>query len=409
MFYLTPNAMEPLFPSDDSGELEQLAIELISKSAQLSGMVHPITRKAIADFLRPMNSYYSNLIEGHDTHPIDIARALKKDYSEDKEKRNLQFEAQAHIKLKMELENELSLNSNEINVTSIPFIKSIHKRFYEHLPEEFKQITNKEGVVKFLEAGEFRTDEVEVGRHVGPYSKNLNLFMERFEAFYNPKALTNKSKIHRVIAIAASHHRLAWIHPFLDGNGRVVRLYSDAFFISEGLDSSGLWSISRGLARTNTDYKSKLANADLKRFNNYDGRGNLSNKMLIEFCVYFLKTAIDQIDYMSKILDISEMLERIHRFSDLMVFKNIFKPQAKIILENVFLKGKITKSEALKITNLSDKTLKLITDKLIEVELIQSVKEGIHSVYYANYPVHFSPYLFPGIYPSDKEIEFLRL
>ena len=44
-----------------------------------------------------MNCYYSNLIEGHDTHPIDIERALKNDYSQDAHKRDLQLEAKAHI------------------------------------------------------------------------------------------------------------------------------------------------------------------------------------------------------------------------------------------------------------------------------------------------------------------------
>lgn len=44
-----------------------------------------------------MNCYYSNLIEGHDTHPTDIERALKNDYSNDPRKRDLQLVAKAHI------------------------------------------------------------------------------------------------------------------------------------------------------------------------------------------------------------------------------------------------------------------------------------------------------------------------
>jgi hypothetical protein len=42
-----------------------------------------------------MNCYYSNLIEGHDTHPVDIERALKNDYSKDARKRDLQLEARS--------------------------------------------------------------------------------------------------------------------------------------------------------------------------------------------------------------------------------------------------------------------------------------------------------------------------
>ncbi|MBK6525047.1 MAG: hypothetical protein IPG07_05505 [Crocinitomicaceae bacterium] len=86
----------------------------------------------------------------------------------------------------------------------------------------------------------------------------------------------------------------------------------------EELDASGLWSISRGLARAKEDYHAHLANADLQRFNDYDGRGNLSNKMLIAFCDFFIQTAIDQIDYMSRIIDIDTMLTRLTKFAELM-------------------------------------------------------------------------------------------
>ena len=175
----------------------------------------------------------------------------------------------------------------------------------------------------------------------------------------------------------------------------------------ENLDSSGLWSISRGLARKNSDYKSKLANADLTRYNDYDGRGNLSNKMFIDFCIFFLETAIDQINYMYNILDIESMIDRIGRFTELMTIKRKLKPEAKFILEDVFLKGKITKTDVERITNLSDKTAKILTDKLVEMELIKKTKEGINITFYVNFPVNYSPILFPGIYPSDKEAEML--
>lgn len=406
-FYTMPNAMEPLFPDDTTGLLEDLATELISKSAKLSGTMCFATKKALSDFLRPMNSYYSNLIEGHDTHPIDIANALKNDFSEDKIKRDLQQEAHAHIKLYEEIGKEILVENSSIIPSSTAYIKSIHKRFYEHLPDDFKEVSSKEGEIKFVVPGELRLDEVEVGRHIGPFSKNVPAFMSRFEEFYNPTSTVNKSKIRRIISIAAAHHRLAWIHPFLDGNGRVVRLFSDACFVYEGLDSLGLWSISRGLARKNDEYKSRLANADLKRYNDYDGRGNLSNKMLVEFCEFFLKTAIDQTEYMYAILDIDNMLKRIESFTDLMVIKNKLRPEAKYILSDVFLKGKITKSEAMRITATSDKTLKLITDVLIEMELLEAVKEGINMTYHVKYPVRYSPMLFPGIYPSDKEAEMI--
>lgn len=408
-FYKTPNAMEPLFPDGEIRLLEKLAIELIEKSNKLEGTMNPFTRKAVSDFLRPMNSYYSNLIEGHDTHPIDIAKALKNDYSSDKIKRDLQLEALAHIQLHKALTEEITSSESELIPTTSDFLKRLHFRFYEHLPEEFKLVKSIENIEKHVIPGEYRNDEVKVGRHIAPYSGSIELFMERFETFYNPKNIENSSKIKRIISIAASHHRLAWIHPFLDGNGRVVRLYSDACFLYEKLDAVGLWSISRGLARRNTDYKAKLANADLRRYNDYDGRGNLSNKMLVEFCVFFLETSIDQVNYMYEVLDIEHMLSRINGFVDLMVVRKKLRPEARYILEDLFLKGKITKTDVERITNLSEKTAKIITDSLEQLELVRKTKEGIHVTFHVNYPVNLSPFFFPGIYPSSAEAEMMRL
>ena len=408
-FYKTPNAMEPLFPDGEIRLLEKLAIELIEKSNKLEGTMNPFTRKAVSDFLRPMNSYYSNLIEGHDTHPIDIAKALKNDYSSDKIKRDLQLEALAHIQLHKALTEEITSSESELIPTTSDFLKRLHFRFYEHLPEEFKLVKSIENIEKHVIPGEYRNDEVKVGRHIAPYSGSIELFMERFETFYNPKNIENSSKIKRIISIAASHHRLAWIHPFLDGNGRVVRLYSDACFLYEKLDAVGLWSISRGLARRNTDYKAKLANADLCRYNDYDGRGNLSNKMLVEFCVFFLETSIDQVNYMYEVLDIEHMLSRINGFVDLMVVRKKLRPEARYILEDLFLKGKITKTDVERITNLSEKTAKIITDSLEQLELVRKTKEGIHVTFHVNYPVNLSPFFFPGIYPSSAEAEMMRL
>lgn len=403
--YTVPSSMEPLLPDDGKEKLEQLAIDLVKKSSRLYGKIHPLTRKAISEFLRPMNSYYSNLIEGHETHPIDIERALKNDYSANKAKRELQLEAIAHINLLREIATEIPAVRQDFSPFSSSFIKSLHKRFYDHLPEDFRDVVSKEGEIKKMVPGEFRLEEVQVGRHIGPAHQALPSFMERFEQFYDPRHSRNRSQIKRIISIAASHHRLAWIHPFLDGNGRVVRLFSDACFIREQLDASGLWSISRGLARKNDEYKSRLANADMQRYNDYDGRGNLSNKMLLEFCQFFLEVAIDQVDYMYDILDIDNMLERISAFVGLMTFKHKLRPEGEYILRDVFLQGRITKSHAMRITNLSDKTLKLLVESLEEMGLLKSIKEGIHMTYHASYPVKYSPLLFPGIYPSGKEAE----
>lgn len=407
--YIDPIAMEPLLPEDPSGKLEALAIELVEKAAKLSGTLNPITTAAISDFLRPMNSYYSNLIEGHDTHPLDIDRALKNDYSEDKAKRDLQKEAHAHINVHKKISEEFKDDHVEIIPSAAKYLKNLHKSFYDYLPEDFRTVKTKEGKDKKVIPGEYRDIEVEVGRHVAPHFKKMDAFMERFENIYDPKDVGNRLKTKRIISIAASHHRLTWVHPFLDGNGRVVRLFSDACFMYEKAHAFGLWSISRGLARSNKEYKERLANADSKRHGDYDGRGNLSNKMLIEFCEYFLKVAIDQIDFMTSVMDTNNMLKRLEGFADLMVVKGRMKREAKYILVELFVKGKISKTEAMRLTHTTDKTIKLIAESLVKMELIEMKKESIAMIYYVKYPLTFSPMIFPGLYPSDKEIDMMNM
>ncbi len=90
--------------------------------------------------------------------------------------------------------------------------------------------------------------------------------MKRFEEIFS-----NLGKAEAVLAMAAAHHRLVWIHPFLDGNGRVARLMSHAMLL-ELLDTGSLWSIARGLARNVQAYKTHLASCDMGRRNDLDGR-----------------------------------------------------------------------------------------------------------------------------------------
>ena len=115
--------------------------------------------------------------------------------------------------------------------------------------------------------------------------KDIPAFLNRFADAYNSPML---SKLRKVIAVAASHHRLLWIHPFLDGNGRVTRLFSHAWLRELGIGSE-LWAVSRGLARQVDQYKSMLMVADEPRRGDLDGRGNLTQQGLNAFCEFFLK------------------------------------------------------------------------------------------------------------------------
>lgn len=87
--YSNPSEMEPFLPSGVP-VLEDMVREVVSRSSALGGQLHSVTQQAVAELLRLINSYFSNLIEGHSTHPVDIERAMQQDYSSDPVRRDLQ-------------------------------------------------------------------------------------------------------------------------------------------------------------------------------------------------------------------------------------------------------------------------------------------------------------------------------
>src|SRR5271157_4434476 len=123
--------MGPLLISESSrhrGVLTDLAIDLAGKAAGFRRSLAPGIRTALADLVRSMNCYYSNLIEGHDTHPVDIERALKNDYSADRAKRDLQLEAKAHISVQSWIDSG-GLKGGVAAAAGA--IAEIHRRFCE--------------------------------------------------------------------------------------------------------------------------------------------------------------------------------------------------------------------------------------------------------------------------------------
>src|SRR5690606_30135554 len=104
-----------------------------------------------------------------------------------------------------------------------------------------------------------------------------------------------------ILAAACAHHRLLWVHPFIDGNGRTARLMSYSM-LKDALSTRGLWSVARGLARKENEYKKHLQACDEERRGDRDGRGALSESALASFTEFFLQVCIDQIRFMRELM-----------------------------------------------------------------------------------------------------------
>jgi Fic family protein len=306
--YDAPHQFEPLLPQEHlMGALLEKANELIRAAAGFGSVVMPGVTHELRELLRSMNSYYTNRIEGEHTRPSDIERALQNDFSDQADVARRQRLAVSHIQTEIECEG-LIRDKSEAGHAVLPWLYStpalewMHRQLFDRLTP--KDLTLADGTQ--LKPGQIRTRGVAVGIHEAPAATALPAFLGRWEAVYGHSRRGEAS----VVALAAAHHRLTWIHPFLDGNGRVARLHTHLVLHALGL-THGLWSPLRGFARTEDRYRGLLQAADEHRRGDLDGRGNLTERGLIDWINYTLDICIDQVHFMRKMLDVRSMRERI--------------------------------------------------------------------------------------------------
>jgi len=250
--------------------------------------------------------------------------------------------------------------------------------------------------------GSLRDDDVEVGRHVPPSHADVPALLGRFEQAYAPEKHQGDQKL---IAAAASHHRLTWVHPFFDGNGRVARLFTHAYFMRIGLAGFGLWTVSRGLARSVDEYKQHLAGADSPRRGDFDGRGPLSQAGLFEYCRYFLKTCVDQADFMGQMLDLAHLRRRILDYTERRAKKLLpglpaLHPGAGRLLVEIYQAGQLGKSEAPVLLGLSERTAREIVKALLQEGLLEAVNQKAPLT--MGFPAHVLDDYFPALcYKAD--------
>lgn len=387
----TIGLFEPLMISEDSparAGLNDLALEVAEKSAAFRSGLPASIADALADLVRAMNCYYSNLIEGHDTHPIDIERAMRNDYSADPRKRNLQLEAKAHVAVQKWIDEDGMAEPP----TAPGSVVDLHRRFCELLPPELLSIENPTtGERLAIVPGELRTRYVRVGRHEAISPGAVPRFLERMH-----KAYSLPGRIEPILAAACAQHRLLWVHPFLDGNGRVARLMSYAM-LRKALDTRGLWSVARGLARQEAAYKQHLAACDGLRRGDRDGRGTLSEAALASFTAFVLRTCIDQIAFMEALMRPDRLRDRILIWAHEEMRAGTLPPKSDIVLKATLYQGQLERGEVERILSTSDRTARRITSALLEAGALSSAssRAPLQLAFPAKYAGRWMPGLFP--------------
>jgi Fic family protein len=225
--------------------------------------------------------------------------------------------------------------------------------------------------------------------------------MQRFQSVYGGSEILATNEI---IALAAAHHRLAWIHPFGDGNGRVARLHSQAAMIRSGLDGEGLWTLSRGLARKKSVYFRHLQETDQNRKNDFDGRGNLSDSALASFCTFFLEQILDQIDFMIRMIEPFKLQERIANY--FRFIRMDLDPKTRELftrlIQELSIKGELPRGAIPDVLGLKQTMTRELIRKALDENLIysDSEKRPLKIAFPNNVVEYYFPSLFTDL-PVD--------
>lgn len=380
--------MFPLLPSKTIPELDQLIIDVIASSAALGKGVHPLILNEIARFMVKVNSYYTNAMEGNPSKLKDIEAALNNKLARDKAARNYQLEHIAHIRVEEAMIKRLREEPG-LRVCSENFLCWLHEQFFNKM--HFAKTLS--GRLLPVKPGQLRDRGVSVGRHHGPESREeIRKYLAGFEEFLSPEKLTGPQKL---LGMAASHHRLLWIHPFAEGNGRVARLFTTAYGYRIGVGDNLLWTVARAFARKRSEYDFHLDLADQPRRNDWDGRGPLSEENLVRFCVFFLRCCEDQIRYMDGLLKLEEFGPRYRRYVDGLVREKTLSKTADRVMERLLPLGEIPRSDVMDICGVKQRRATQIIKELLAAKVARS--ETAYGPLRLNISVDMAVVLFPAL------------
>lgn len=390
--YNSPHQFEPLLPSDARQEaLLSKAGDLVRAATALAGQRVPPELHVL---LRSMNSYYTNRIEGQHTRPHEIEQALRKDFSANQELAAKQRLAVAHIEAEAALEQRYSGEAAVATLYSPQAVQDVHRELFGRLPAQDWEVNQGQTVVP----GQWRDKEVSVGQHIAPAAAHVPEFLARWAQRYGSVRRGEAA----LVAMACAHHRLGWIHPFMDGNGRVMRLHTHLVLHALGL-SNGLWSPLRGFARSQERYDLLLAEADHTRRGDLDGRGNLSEQALVAWADYVLDICLDQVAFMQQMLDFDAIKQRIEGalVYEGTVNKSGVRIESLRALHYLFLSGEeLGRGEFKSMLGLSDRIATDALGALVKRGFLRS--DSPQGKVRLGLPQHALRFLFPKLWPEAE-------
>lgn len=196
-------------------ELEKLRYK------RLGGSTRPCIFFQLQHIFHMLESIGSSRIEGNNTTIMDYVETAKLNNPQPK-----LFGDKDDIK---QIQNgEIAMQYIEENVDNIEinkhFLRELHVLTVDGLDP------NKEGA---RNPGLFRSDNVKITKsnHIPPDYTQVDAMMDELITFVNEDC----SPKYDLLKVAIAHHRFVWIHPFENGNGRVVRLFTYAMLLKKNI------------------------------------------------------------------------------------------------------------------------------------------------------------------------------
>lgn len=337
---------EPPFDSS----LTDLIIDLNHlRRKKLGGTTPPRVFFQLKSIFHIMESIGSARIEGNNTTLLEYIETKLEE----------QKDVPSGIKEIQNIESAMDFIENNVKDQPITraFICEIHKIVVDglHPPPKGEGDRN---------PGEYRRSNLKINQslHVPPNFLKVEEYMDELLDFINK----NDSPKYDLLKTAIAHHRFVWIHPFGNGNGRTVRLFTYAMLIKLGFNVNigRIINPTAVFCNNRNNYYQYLEKADC---------GVASG--ILAWCEYVLQGLKEEIEKIDKLLDYEYLAKEILLPTiDLsLARKYIIDVEAKI-LRKVIGKKRILSSDLKDIfpgkhsSEISRRIKRLLDKKMLERE-----------------------------------------
>ena len=167
----------------------------------------------------------------------------------------------------------------------------------------------------------------------------------------------------------------------------------------DALDTGGIWSVARGLARNDNNYKMHLASCDSPRRNDLDGRGALSEEALAAFTRFFLETCLDQVRFMEQLVQPNRLRDRILLWAEEEVRADSLPAKAGQVLEAVLFRGELPRGDVAALLGTGDRQARRVMSALLERGVL--VSESPRAPLFLTFPATLAPRWMPGLFPEQ--------